>query len=147
MSVIISLASADDAPAFAQIAAQGTFAARWTAVAFADEIAQNAARVFKARADSGGIAGFIAFRFVPPAAELTNFAVAQNFLRRGAGTALLTYGLDFLRKNGVEELTLEVNVNNLAAAALYKKFNFKQTAVRKKFYNNSDDALVMKAVL
>jgi ribosomal-protein-alanine N-acetyltransferase len=147
MSIIISRAAPDDAPALAQIAAQSPFAAHWTAAAFAAEIAQSAAHIFKARNARGETAGFIACRLVPPHAELTNFAVAQIFLRRGAGAALLAYGLDFLRKNGAAELTLEVNINNMPAVALYKKFNFTQAAVRKKFYNNADDALLMKAVL
>ena len=147
MSVIISRAAPDDAPAFEQIAAQSPFSAHWTAADFASEIAQSTAHIFKAKNVCGETEGFIAFRLVPPYTELTNFAVAQIFLRRGIGAALLAYGLDFLRKNGAEGLTLEVNINNVPAVALYKKFNFTQAAVRKKFYNDTDDALLMKAVL
>ena len=147
MSIIISLAAPADAPALAQIAAQNAFAAHWPPEAFADEIMQNAARVFKAQNGGGETIGFIALRIVPPYAELTNFAVARDFLRRGAGAALLAYGLDYLRQNGAKGFTLEVNIRNLPALALYKKFNFTQAAVRKQFYNNADDALLMKAVL
>ena len=44
---------------------------------------------------------------------------------------------------GVKRITLEVSEANGAAIALYERFNFKTVSVRKKFYNNSQDALLM----
>ena len=138
----IKPAAAQDAQTLALLAAQNNFSAHWDAAAFAAEIAQSTSLVLKA--DN---LGFISFRFTPPDAELTNFAVAAARMRRGIGAALLKESLAILKQKGVKIVTLEVNVNNSAAAALYKKFGFAQTSVRKKFYNNTDDALILRKEL
>lgn len=40
-------------------------------------------------------------------------------------------------------ITLEVNVKNIPAINLYKKYNFKILGTRKKYYNNKFDAYIM----
>jgi len=40
-------------------------------------------------------------------------------------------------------VTLEVNVHNEIAINLYKKYDFKEVGKRPKYYNNTDDALIM----
>ena len=47
----------------------------------------------------------------------------------------------------MSSITLEVNTNNLTAIHIYKKFNFKETGLRKKYYDNKDDALIMTLYL
>ena len=138
---------AEDAQKLAQLAAQSNFSARWSADAFAAEIAQSTSLILKAQNDAGDITGFISYRFTPPDAELTNFAVDGANQRQGIGAALLQKSLEVLKQKGVLALTLEVNINNFAAAALYKKFGFTQTAIRKKFYNNVDDAVILRKEL
>ena len=44
-------------------------------------------------------------------------------------------------------MNLEVNENNTSAIALYKKYNFKQVGLRKKYYNNTDNAILMSLYL
>jgi ribosomal-protein-alanine N-acetyltransferase len=70
--------------------------------------------------------------------------VSKDFLRRGFGTALLSFALDVLKQKNVKETTLEVSAKNTAAISLYETFLFEKVSVRKKFYNNVDDALIMK---
>ena len=53
--------------------------------------------------------------------------------------------LDKIQKeNDIKKLTLEVNYKNTSAIHLYKKFNFKEIAVRQKYYRNVDDAIIMQ---
>ena len=47
------------------------------------------------------------------------------------------------KKRKLNDITLEVNTNNIAAINLYKKFKFEKIGIRKKYYNNIDDALIM----
>ena len=51
---------------------------------------------------------------------------------------------DELAAQGVKNITLEVNVTNTPAIKLYEKFLFKTVSLRKKFYNNSQDAALMR---
>ena len=43
----------------------------------------------------------------------------------------------------LKDITLEVNINNIPAINLYKKYNFEEVGIRKKYYNNVEDALIM----
>ena len=47
----------------------------------------------------------------------------------------------------ISVLNLEVNSSNLFAIDLYKNFSFYQCGLRKKYYNNSDDAILMKLII
>ena len=43
----------------------------------------------------------------------------------------------------MESSRLEVNATNIPAQKLYEKFGFKVVGLRKKYYNNKDDAIIM----
>ena len=132
-----------DIDRLAEIAGANPFSAHWTAQEFLQEINQPCARVFTVRGNNIIIA-FISYRVVAPDAELTNFAADNNFLRRGFGQFVLGESLKELAAIGVKNITLEVNVTNTAAIKLYEKFLFKTVSLRKKFYNNSQDAALLR---
>ena len=46
----------------------------------------------------------------------------------------------------IENITLEVSSNNISAINLYKKLNFKEVAIRKNYYNDSDAILMLKEI-
>ena len=55
--------------------------------------------------------------------------------------------INIAKERKLKDITLEVNVNNIPAINLYKKYNFKEVGIRKKYYNNTDDAIIMTLVL
>ncbi len=139
---MILRAQAADAPLMAAICLQSGFAAKWGAGDFISSINNPAARVFKLE-ECGVLAGFICYSGGGGFYELVNFAVGKNFLRRGFGRQILFESLKQLAQQGVKEVTLEVNIKNSIAVSLYKEAGFKEVGLRKKFYNNTDDALIM----
>ena len=44
-------------------------------------------------------------------------------------------------------ITLEVNEKNKPAISLYQKFDFQQVGLRKKYYHNTDNAVIMSVKL
>ena len=46
-------------------------------------------------------------------------------------------------ENGCENVSLEVRVNNDPAIRLYRNFGFIDAAIRKNYYENGDDAILM----
>jgi ribosomal protein S18 acetylase RimI-like enzyme len=144
---MIRIASLKDAQILSHIAGQSSYSAHWTCADFEAEIKNSAALVLKARCARGADAGFICCRFAPPSSEITNFAVSNSFLRRGFGKVLLQAALEALERKNVKEITLEVSVKNTAAISFYENFLFERVSARKKFYNNIDDALIMKREL
>lgn len=76
--------------------------------------------------------------------HINNIAVAPEFRRQGYGEKIMDH---ILRKfSDIPEAFLEVRVSNRAAIRLYEKFNFERIYLRKAYYSNGEDALVMRRV-
>ncbi len=119
------------------------FSAHWSLQNWQEELAQPAARIWCAQ-DGGQLVGFIALRGAAGQWELLNIAVNPNRQRQGIATALMRQALAAL---GMVQITLEVSTANQAAQALYQKMGFVKLGVRKEFYKDGSDALIMGNVL
>ena len=54
------------------------------------------------------------------------------------------YKFDICQKENCPDITLEVRVSNIAAQKLYAKAGFINEGIRKKYYDNTYDAILMK---
>lgn len=86
------------------------------------------------------IVGFIGVKTVFDEIEIMNIVTKANKRKRGIGSSLLSY---VIRKIPAEKINLEVNEKNSIAKNLYLKFGFEKVGTRKKYYNNTDDAILM----
>ena len=73
--------------------------------------------------------------------DIVNVVVDNLYRRKGIGTKLIDYVVNYF--SDVSSFMLEVNVNNVAAIKLYEVNNFVVIHKREKYYGN-DDALIMK---
>lgn len=71
--------------------------------------------------------------------EINYIYVIDDYRRNNIAYELIKYMID---NNEFENITLEVNVNNLSAINLYKKHGFEIVAVREKYYNGVDGYLM-----
>lgn len=83
--------------------------------------------------------GFLLLRVVADEAEVITLGVVHK--REGIATHLLRAGLD--RLVGVARVHLEVAEGNAAALALYEKFGFTRTGVRRAYYPDGSAALTL----
>ena len=67
----------------------------------------------------------------------------QQRQRQGIATRLLAELTWAAIARDCHALTLEVRVTNTGAQALYREFGFVPAGVRKKYYENVEDAIVM----
>lgn len=135
------------AQTLAEICRQNKTAAAWNAQDFQTEAGQKNSKIFiigERENDKNTALGFCAARFVFEMAEITNFAILPQAQRKHLGTELFTHTLNFLKAQGVKEITLEVSSKNIPAQEFYKKFKFTHVSIRKNFYNTGEDALVLK---
>ncbi|MBY0545413.1 MAG: ribosomal protein S18-alanine N-acetyltransferase [Gammaproteobacteria bacterium] len=82
--------------------------------------------------------------------ELLNIAVSPAYQGNRWGEYLLTYIVAELKVRGINTLFLEVRKSNEAAIHLYKKLNFIEVGLRKRYYQTDtgrEDALVFKLAL
>ena len=89
------------------------------------------------------IVGFSGMKKVCDEIEIMNIVTKVIKRHLGIGTKLLDRLISEAKAQGAKVINLEVNENNTNAIKLYEKFNFKRIGLRKKYYNNTDDAILM----
>lgn len=78
-----------------------------------------------------------------PLASILNFYVVPEEQHKGLGSNLMDFILDFLKKAGVNTLTLEVRQSNEIAKAMYRQYGFSFVSIRKNYYSDGEDADLM----
>lgn len=91
-----------------------------------------------------GIVGIITFSYAGDSADVEDIVVKKCLRKKGVGTALLDEALKVIKADGVEKVFLEVREGNIPAKNLYEKFGFEIISVRKKYYVDGENALVME---
>ena len=74
---------------------------------------------------------------------IIKIAIDDSFKRKGIATILFNEAKKELIDKGVTSIYLEVSSTNISAIEFYKKLGFLTESVRKSYYNNGDDALIM----
>lgn len=125
---------------------QEAFDQPWSERMFIPEVEdENAYYLVGVRGDE--VICYGGFHKVLDEAHITNIAVRADSRGRGIGTLLMSELISRARMLGVKYMTLEVRDNNENAIKLYKSFGFTVEGIRKKYYNNMHDALIMWATL
>ena len=76
--------------------------------------------------------------------SILNLAVDEKYQNNGFGKKIINEYLNLIPSKSV--VYLEVNKNNFIARKIYTDLNFKEVDSRKNYYNNIEDALIMKYV-
>ncbi|MAR15571.1 MAG: hypothetical protein CMB86_00025 [Flammeovirgaceae bacterium] len=74
--------------------------------------------------------------------SILNVAVDKKYQNKGFGKKMVSQYLNILPNNTV--VFLEVNINNFVAQKIYTSLNFERVGLRKRYYNNGADALLMR---
>lgn len=124
---------------------QDSFALPWPQDAYRAEIVENQAACYlTARDDEGQVVGFAGMWVIFDEAHVTTIAVDRGRRGQRIGERLLLALIEHALARGARWMTLEVRPSNTVALALYRKFGFRDVALRKRYYSdNGEDALVM----
>ena len=121
-----------------------SFADPWS-VAIFENLFQNPLAVYFTALDGAQVVGYAGMYVIFDEGQIQNIAVTAEYRRHGVGSKLLSHMLDYGTTRDISVYTLEVRVSNLSAIALYKKFGFIQTGVRKNYYRRPvEDALLLE---
>ena len=95
--------------------------------------------------ETGGetVLGFIMALLVLDELHITNLAVAPMARKRGVAAGLLEKSMRRAMEMGATWCQLEVRCSNKPARQLYRRFGFKTMGMRKGYYSNGEDAVVM----
>jgi ribosomal-protein-alanine N-acetyltransferase len=97
--------------------------------------------------ERGEVIGYACQTVLFEDAEILNVAVAPSVRGRGIGKALMSGMIEAAKTRGAETMFLEVRVSNVAALRLYRGFGFQDGYIRKKYYEDGEDALTMSLAL
>lgn len=121
------------------------FSTPWRPDAFRTELGNRNARYFVARIGTE-IVGYGGIWVIAGEGHITTLAVAPEHRRAKVGERLLLELLEEALFRNAAHLTLEVRVGNYPAQSLYRKYGFRDVAVRKEYYtDNREDAIIMWA--
>ena len=91
--------------------------------------------------------GYLEFSLIYDRMEIDNFFVSEEHRNKGIGTKLLAHLVSLAINYRVINITLEVRISNYTAINLYKKFGFREVALRKYYYGDEDGILMEKQVM
>lgn len=119
------------------------FSKPWSEKSFRDSYAK-VNNVYLVAEVENNIVAYCGFWGVAGEGQITNVAVHEGYRRQGIAEKMMSELIDQGRKQGIEAFTLEVRVNNQAAIFLYHRLGFKDSGIRKNFYEAPvEDALIM----
>jgi len=119
----------------------------WTLGVFTSEIdlVKRGERYYVVAVGADKVVGYAGLMFALDEAHITNIAVDPQFRRQGIAHMLMSHIVEQAIAHKSEALKLEVRVGNTAAQELYRHFGFAPAGVRQRYYENTEDALVMWA--
>lgn len=97
--------------------------------------------------EDGNVIGTLSYSLIYDRMEIDNIEVEKIYRGKGIGTKLMSYLIALAIEKRVVNITLEVRVSNEIARNLYKKFGFREVALRKFYYGDEDGILMEKQVM
>jgi len=114
----------------------------WNVTTLKQELQNPNAKVFVALLQNE-VVGFASIWKAVDEYHVTNIVVRKDLRQNRIGSQLLETLIEVVKSEHSPLLTLEVNKNNIPAQKLYQKYGFKDVGLRKKYYHNTEDALIM----
>ncbi len=93
------------------------------------------------------VVGYAGAIFASDIADVALVAVDPEFRRQKIAERAVKTLIDALIQKKVEKIFLEVRVSNQPARGLYTKLGFEEIGIRKNYYEDAEDAIVMALVI
>jgi ribosomal-protein-alanine N-acetyltransferase len=91
----------------------------------------------------GALVGAITLTVGLDDADIESVFTLKSARRKGVADALIERAIDELKNLGKKGVLLEVREGNTPAKNLYFKHGFKQISVRKKYYQDGENAVIL----
>jgi len=121
---------------------QASFPTPWTREHFVNELEARHSFPYVAVADDR-IVGYVCLMSLFEEAQILDIAVDPRQRGRRIARMLMEQAISAARRKGAEQLYLEVRASNIAAITVYEQCGFARTGLRQKYYEGSEDAVLM----
>ena len=89
------------------------------------------------------IVGYICYWLIGTEMEILNLATAPKARRKGIAGKLIAEAFSRCSANNLSAAWLEVRAANQSAIALYRRSGFIPSGIRKAYYRDGEDAIIM----
>ena len=141
MAVLVHAANMDDLPALIEAEQAAFGAAAWSEASLRGALESAACVVLLAT--DGAPLGHAIGQIAGDIGEVLELGVMPSARRRGVGRALLGALEEALIGRGAAEIWLELRADNPGALALYQADGFGITGIRRRYYTDGTDAVLM----
>ena len=141
MKVLIRQMMVDDLDTVLEIE-RDVYANPWSRKSFEFEVRANRFGTSLVLEKEGAIIGYAVIWIIFTEFHIANLVIRKDYQGRGYGKFLLKEMLKLA--DGQEYALLEVRPSNHRALELYKKFGFKAVHIRKSYYHDGEDAIIMR---
>lgn len=121
---------------------ENSFPDPWSVKSLTETFAQNHALILTGW-QNGELAGYVIFYHVLDEGEIARIAVDPSLRRLGTATQLMDGLEKYCAQNNILKIMLDVRESNLPAISFYKKCNFLEDGIRKRFYENPEESAVL----
>ncbi len=119
-----------------------SFSHPWTEAMFREEM-NGAFSVYRVAESDGKAVAYMGMWILADEGHITNVAVGAAYRKQGIGGALIDDFIKLAQEKGLCLMTLEVRESNEKAIRLYASRGFVPVGRRKKYYENTEDAILM----
>lgn len=143
-SIELAIMSQSDVREVAELERR-TFSHPWSADLFRRELRLSHSKIVVARGGRGqAIVGYLCRWLTEDALEIQNVAVHVDWRRHSVARRLVEHVLVEAREAGVGRALLEVRRHNNLAVRLYRSMGFREAGLRRRYYADGEDALLME---
>lgn len=126
---------------------ESTFNEKFKQYKIKSDLEQNIFSKYFIYMENSNIIGFINYYDMYERFELSYIEVKEEYRNKKIGSKLIEHLIEIAKSKFVENITLEVNINNIYAIKLYEKNGFKKVAIRKGYYNGIDGYLMERKMM
>lgn len=145
MTAVLRQMIADDLPAVMEVERKTFPADAWSEGMLRGELDdQPRTRHYVVALVDGVIVGYAGLAAAGDQADVQTIAVLAEWRGTGVGGAMLTELLAEAARRGAVSVFLEVRADNLGAQAVYDRFGFERIGLRRRYYEDGTDAIMMR---
>jgi [ribosomal protein S18]-alanine N-acetyltransferase len=121
-----------------------SFKTPWTRDAFMMELTNNKCSLYRVLIYNNKVVAYGGMWVLLDEGHITNIAVHPEYRGNGLGDKIVEDLIHAAKGKGVTSMTLEVRVSNISAINLYRKHGFADVAIRKGYYQDTnEDGIIM----
>lgn len=118
----------------------------WSVEQFWEELAQPT-RIYRVAMRGDEVIGYAGIFHAGADADIQTIAVRPGEQRQGIGRMLVWELIAAAHQSGATSLLLEVRADNSPAIAMYRDEGFDQISLRRRYYPDGSDALILRRSL